>query len=864
MVRSILIVIMALLPALVSAQEIGANFNHDPEIIDMAVLRRTPVEWIRTTPYIFEYINGEKDPATAPGLQKVIDAAKAGYKVAFGFRWDFKKYQLRIPEPGTAAEQKYFATAAAILKRVGPYVNVFKLGNEPNLETMEADLQLNEAGVSPLVRFTERLLDEVVEPYYKQHPELTRPDVYTGSLPALFEEKQQQKPGVQGLIRLAQENDRIKGLSVHLHISDSADMDKAFRFVRTIMPDKPIIVPEFSLFRLYNKHLSDELGSTPAGAQFAAAYHYPPGMKLYEWYSKANTEKVSAAEWAALFASRAWFPPHFMQTYYRYFQKYGVVLATYGYLSQSAPAKVKPNTPVWFINPIFPMKSLQRQADGGYTPNPLWFDDFVAITRRGKETAAAKPNIIILYADDLGYGDLGCYGAKAVKTPNIDRLAANGMQFTDAHCTAATCTPSRASLLTGVYAFRNNAAILPGDAPLLIRPGTLTLPDILRQAGYSTAVVGKWHLGLGNGVINWNGHIAPGPNEIGFDYSFIIPATTDRVPTVFVENGKVPNLDADDPIAVSYSGKIGAEPTGLSDPQLLKQRADTQHSNTIINGISRIGYMTGGKRARWVDEDIPLVLNDKARRFIVEHHRQPFFLYYPFPNIHVPRAPNKRFAGTTKLGARGDVIAEMDWMVGQITQLLDSLGIAKNTLIIFSSDNGPVLDDGYEDHAEKLNGDHQPSGIYRGGKYSAFEAGTRVSTITCWPGVIQPGVADALCSQVDLLASLAALTGRQVPPGAAQDSRNALDVWLGRSKQGREYLLEESYTLSFRKGNWKYIAPQQKPAPDWLQNKQIETGLTTVPQLYDLQRDPAEAHNLAKQHPEIVNTLKQALEKLIL
>jgi hypothetical protein len=376
--------VIALLPAIVSAQEIGANFNHDPEIIDLVYLRKTPVEWIRTTPYIFEYIRGEKDPAMEPGLQKVIDAKEAGYKVAFGFRWDFRKHKLRIPQPGSAEEKKYFATAAAILDRVGAYVDMFKLGNEPSLETMEPDLQVNGEGVVPLVRFMERLLNEVVEPYYQQHAGLTRPDVYAGSLPALFEKEQQQKPGVAGLIRLAQENNRIKGLAIHLHISDSLDMEKAFRFVRTIMPEKPIIVPEFSLFRLYNRHVSDELGSSEAGIKFANKYHYPPDMKLYEWYSKANTEKVSAGEWADLFASRSWFPPHFMQTYYRYFRKYGVVLATYGYLSQSAPVRVTPGTAVWFINPIFPMKSLQLQANGSYTPNPLWFDDFINIVNHGK------------------------------------------------------------------------------------------------------------------------------------------------------------------------------------------------------------------------------------------------------------------------------------------------------------------------------------------------------------------------------------------------------------------------------------------------------------------------------------------------
>jgi hypothetical protein len=367
------------------AQEVGANFNHDPEIIDFVYLKKTPVEWIRTTPYIFEYINGEKNADTESGLEKVIQAKKDGYKVAFGFRWDFRKFDLDIPAPDSEEEKKYFLVATKILQRVGPYVDIFKLGNEPNLETKETDLQLNKEGIVPLVRFTERLLTKVVEPYYAGNPKLKRPDIYTGSLPRLFMKDEQRKPGVIGLIRMAQENKNIKGLSVHLHISDSMEMEECFRFARSIMPQKPIIVPEFSLFRLYNKHVSDELGDSREGVAFAKKYGYTPKTKLYEWYSKANTIRVSATEWKEMFASRKWFPQHFMKTYYRYFEKNGVVLATYGYLSQSAPQKMGPDSPTWFINPIFPMKSLTPQPDGSYTANPLWYDDFCEVVNKGKK-----------------------------------------------------------------------------------------------------------------------------------------------------------------------------------------------------------------------------------------------------------------------------------------------------------------------------------------------------------------------------------------------------------------------------------------------------------------------------------------------
>jgi hypothetical protein len=379
-----ILVILLGLQTLVRAQEIGANFNHDPEIIDFDYLKKTPVEWIRTTPYIFQYINGTKNAATEPGLGKVIEAKKKGYKVAFGFRWDFRKFNLNIPAPNSATEKKYFETAKQILDRVGPYIDVFKLGNEPNLETKEEDLQKNSEGVVPLVRFMERLLSEMVEPWYAGHKTVKRPGVYVGSLPRLFMKEEQEKPGVRGLVEFAQRDRRLKGLSVHLHIADSLEMEEALKFVRSIMPAKPIIVPEFSLFRLYNKHNADQLGDSEAGMAFAKKYGYSPDMKLYEWYSKANTEQVSPEEWKAFFDSRKWFPQHFMLTYYRYFQKYGVVLATYGYMSQDAPKNMKPDSPTWFINPVFPVKSLKTAPDGSHPANPLWIDDFNTIVNRGK------------------------------------------------------------------------------------------------------------------------------------------------------------------------------------------------------------------------------------------------------------------------------------------------------------------------------------------------------------------------------------------------------------------------------------------------------------------------------------------------
>ncbi len=475
-----------------------------------------------------------------------------------------------------------------------------------------------------------------------------------------------------------------------------------------------------------------------------------------------------------------------------------------------------------------------------------------------------KPNIVVVYVDDLGYGDVGCYGATEVQTPAIDELAAEGLLFTDGHSSAATCTPSRYSLLTGSHAFRGKAEILPGDAPLLIRPGTPTLQGMLQNNGYKTAVIGKWHLGLGDGDVNWNGKISPGPLEIGFDYSYLIPATGDRVPCVMVENHHVVGLDPADPIEVNYARQIGTDKNGLEHPELLRYPADEQHAKTIVNGVSRIGYMTGGHSARWKDETLPYQMLHKARTFIDQNRDNPFFIYFSFHDIHVPYMPDLRFQGTTKLGPRGDAIVQMDYITGKLMEHLEKRGLKENTMVIFSSDNGPVARDGYFDTSYERLGDHKPTGKLRGGKYSSFEAGTRVPTIVSWPARIKPGRSDALINQIDIYSSVASLIGHELQDNEAPDSLNMLNVILGNSTHGRELMLREAYrSFSLRKNNYKYI-PAVNEIHDWIQtSKKIEGGESLEPQLYDLSKDIGEQNNIAKQHPELIAELDAELQKII-
>ncbi len=475
-----------------------------------------------------------------------------------------------------------------------------------------------------------------------------------------------------------------------------------------------------------------------------------------------------------------------------------------------------------------------------------------------------QPNVVIILADDIGYGDLGWMGAKTIQTPNVNMLGNEGIRFTNCHATSATSTPSRYGLLTGMYPWRREGTgIAAGDAAMIIKPEQYTMPDLFKSAGYTTAAVGKWHLGLGDvtGKQNWNAEITPGLKDIGFDYSFIMAATADRVPCVFIENGRAVNLDPNDPIEVSYTKPFPGEPTGKNNPELLRIHPSDGHNMAIVDSIPRIGYMIGGKSALWHDENIADRITDKAINFISQNTNKPFFLYFGTNDIHVPRVPNHRFVGKSGMGARGDAILSFDYCVGRVMHALDSLGIADNTIVILTSDNGPVIDDGYKDRAVELLGKHKPGGIYRGGKYSIFEAGTRVPCIVWSKKEIErPSFSNVLISQLDFFASFASLIGKTIPTGAAPDSQNQLKALLGKKSTARNYLVEQNLnnTLSIVEGEWKYIEPSNGPKIN--KGTNTELGNSRDNQLYNIKTNPTETRNVAAENPVIVQKLKKTLE----
>lgn len=469
-----------------------------------------------------------------------------------------------------------------------------------------------------------------------------------------------------------------------------------------------------------------------------------------------------------------------------------------------------------------------------------------------------RPRAILLFmADDLGYNDTSAYGCDKIPCPNVQKLADQGLLFTDAHSTNSVCTPSRYSLLTGQYAWRQKGTgILPGDAALILptRDKAATLGTLMQQAGYRTAAIGKWHLGLGNGDIDWNQPISPAPADVGFDYSFIMAATGDRVPCVYVEDGKVRHLDPQDPIRVNYKGQTyPGEKTASTHPEMLKpwgRPSNKQHADTIIDGISRIGHMTGGASALWKDQDIADDITTAAERFITSCAGKPLFLYFCTNDIHVPRDPHSRFRGKSRLGIRGDATLQMDDSLGRLMAALLQAGYKpEETLIIFTSDNGPVISDGYEDGARTDCAGHQPAHPWSGGKYTLLEGGTRVPFIVSWPGTIAPGINSALMCQMDIGRTLASLCNIEVPAGSMRDSENHLPALLGRTNSARSELVTQAFEApryALRQHHFKYI-PAFRHQPEGL---------------FNLSSDPAEKHNLAPTQPDKAAELRTRLREL--
>ncbi|MGH7136329.1 MAG: sulfatase family protein [Pirellulales bacterium] len=472
-----------------------------------------------------------------------------------------------------------------------------------------------------------------------------------------------------------------------------------------------------------------------------------------------------------------------------------------------------------------------------------------------------RPNIVVILADDLGYGDVGCYGATKVRTPNIDRLAREGMRFTQAHSPASVCTPSRYNLMTGRYCWRTWAGhgTTWANDPLLIEEGRTTLASLLKEVGYVTGCVGKWHLGFGRpDTPGWddalgpdfNGELRPGPLDVGFDRFFGMPAVGQH-PNIYIDGRRVVGLDPTDPIRF------------INDPRPSYQVDYLRRPRTAPTNLQ----MASGKSAELVFENCALRLTDEAVAFLRANHARPFFLYFAPRNIHAPLKPNGRFAGTSAIGVYGDFIHELDWSVGEVLAALDRFGVADNTLVIFSSDNGGVPLRRRESVPAEVAG-HRINGPLRGQKTEVFEGGHRVPFIVRWPERVKAGVkSDALVANTDVLATCAEILARPLPHDAGEDSFSFLSALLGASTghPPRTALVTDSMMglFAIQEGPWKLIegkggggyfphgAPPASPSP------------TEPPgQLYHLGDDLGETRNRYAERPEIVARLSALLEQI--
>lgn len=478
------------------------------------------------------------------------------------------------------------------------------------------------------------------------------------------------------------------------------------------------------------------------------------------------------------------------------------------------------------------------------------------------------PNIILIFADDLGYGDVGCYGATKVKTPNIDRLAAEGRRFTDAHSASAVCTPSRYALLTGEYPFRRNLwGPVMNPSPLVVDTTRTTIASVLRRAGYATACFGKWHLGFGSKPRpDWNADLKPGPLEVGFDHYFGIPVVNSHPPFVWVEDHRVVGLDSADPL------RYGGTPPTQRFPEKMLAPA-----------------ISGGAAAHalYRDEEAGATLTDKALAWMRENRERPFFLYLATPHIHHPFTPDARFKGTSECGRYGDYIHELDWMTGAVMRTLDELKLRERTLVIFTSDNGGMLNAGGQ---QTWKAGHRLNGDLLGFKFDAWEGGHRVPFIARWPGKIEAGsVSDQLICHADLLATFAAITGVKLAAADGPDSFDILPALVGNPNTPiRDHAVlapSRKTNLALRRDRWIYIGARggggftaTKPGEHLLGgpaalkftgevNSDVEDGRfkpeAPDEQLYDLASDPRQARNVVREHPDIAARMKAELAERV-
>ena len=489
--------------------------------------------------------------------------------------------------------------------------------------------------------------------------------------------------------------------------------------------------------------------------------------------------------------------------------------------------------------------------------------------------ADTPPNVVLIFADDLGYGDLGCYGAKKVKTPCIDRIAAEGRKFTDAHSASAVCTPSRYGLLTGKYPIRaldgkGTWGPLSTTSGLILDTETLTIGKVFKNKGYATACLGKWHLGFKQGTNDWQVPLRPGPQDVGFDHYFGVPQVNSGCPYVYVEDETFLGYDPSDPLV--YGGKpISPTPT-------FPKEASRKSPNRF----------SGALKAHQIynDERTGTLLTERAVKWITENKDQPFFLYFPTPNIHHPFTPAPRFKGTSECGLYGDFVHELDWMVGEIMSCLEKNDLSDNTLVIFTSDNGGMLN-----YAGRLamNAGHSINGDLLGFKFGVWEGGHRVPFIARWPGKIKAGTqSDQLISQVDMLATFLSLTGQDIETSKGTDSINMLQALLNEPKNPirSELLLapRQPNNLAIRKDNWVYIGAKGSggfkggtpSAHAWggppaitfagSKNSDIENGRikSDAPpaQLYNLETDLGQTKNVYREHPQVVKEMQARLNAL--